>query len=486
MTYLIKYFFIFIYCIYIYFKLINYKIIIRKNSISFCVLSLVLSLLSYFLHIKILELANIIPLFILWLFLSKFQIAPQLSFVSIIISFTLSYTLFSISSAIILIILISQYHYLLPRPSLTIIIAIIEWILIIKLFHFKRFKKGMPFLFSSQFINIATILCLFLITFLTYLRHKNTTNFWSQSCSLAIFVASLAILIYWWQTQLTKTYKHRLLLRELESLRTETQEKDKLIAVLKEQNQELGRLIHRDNKRIPAMEYAVYDYIYADIENKEDRIAYGNTLIYEIQQLSNSRNLTLTEINNKRTLLYATGITALDALLNYMAKRALTEQIQFSVHSSIDLKEHIPKSILSEDFSHLLSDLLENALIAVRYAKTRYIQLQFYVSEKSFILELADSGIPFEPASLTGFGLYQRSTHTDTGGSGIGLIDIWKIKEKYRASIHIEEYEIHAPYAKKVTVIFNRKNQYTIRTFRKEHIAKGMERSDLQIYSHVS
>ena len=40
-----------------------------------------------------------------------------------------------------------------------------------------------------------------------------------------------------------------------------------------------------------------------------------------------------------------------------------------------------------------------------------------------------DNGIPFEVESLVSFGIVQRTTHEADGGSGIGTMEIWKIKE---------------------------------------------------------
>ena len=110
------------------------------------------------------------------------------------------------------------------------------------------------------------------------------------------------------------------------------------------------------------------------------------------------------------------------------------------------------------------------------------IQLQFYQAGKDFIIEIADNGNPFEANVLVNYGLEQLTTHADTGGSGIGLMDIWKIKEKYGTSLHITEYEKDAPYTKKIALIFNKKNRYTISTTRKEELQSISKRTDLQIF----
>ena len=187
------------------------------------------------------------------------------------------------------------------------------------------------------------------------------------------------------------------------------------------------------------MEHAVSEFLIMDLDNKELVIEKGNALLLEIQKLSSDRNNMVTEIYARKYKHHETGITELDTMLNYMEKRAYGEHIKLSVQTAINMHDFVPNTISAEDLSHVLSDLLENAIIASKHHATPIIQLQFYQTGKDFIIEIADNGIAFEAASLTNFGLEAMTTHADTGGSGIGLMDIWKIKEKYRASLHISE-----------------------------------------------
>ncbi len=480
---IIKFYCIFLCCTYISFRIMNHTIKYLIHKIAFFLLSFIFASLSHVLSSFLPKLEYILPIILLWISISIFTLQPQASFISTIIAFEMSLVTHAFSS-FISILIIAPLHYRIPffsYPMYALVSSILQIMLIFAIFRIKRFHKGMPFLFTTTFINIATSICLFLIVFITNTPTK-LPSLWIQVISPFIFITSLAILIYWWQTQLTKTYKRRLLFRELESLRTEVQEKDKLIEKLTEQNQELGRLIHWDNKRIPAMEHAVCDFLISGMENHEGQQAKGNELIEVIRSLSRNRANTLSDINYKRCKQYVTRILSLDALLNLTEKQALEENITFSVHIAVELTDYVPRFISAEDLTHALSDLLENALIATRYSCKRKIQLQFYELEKAFVLEIADSGIPFEVRSLVNLGLTQLTTHADTGGSGIGLVDIWRIKEHYGATLHIEEYENTSPYSKKISMIFNKKHQYTIRSFRKDEILKKNNRTDLQIF----
>jgi len=483
---IIKHLFIFWSCIYAATKLSNAKIKVCTKRFLLSILPLTLAILNYILKLHIMALAYILPLLILWLFLSHLIHQPRLCFIATTIAFLIGYGLFVITNGLILFIT-SPIYYSFPNTpyDLQVLLSgILHIFFTLYLFRLKRFRKGMPFLFSTTFINVWTIVGLIIFGILLYVQSPGYPKLWIATIILLIFILTLAFLIFWWQAQLTKSYKRALQLRELESLRLELQEKDKLITSLTTQNEQLGKLIHRDNKLIPAMNNAVCEYLISDTNASQTMKTKGDSLLTELRQLSENRTNILSEIYANKYKSYETSVTALDTLLNYMEKRANQEDIHLAVHIALDLKDYIPHIITSGDLVHLLSDLLENAFIATNHCMTRNIQLQFYVSQKVFIIEVADNGIPFEAISLINLGITKMTTHADTGGSGIGLMDIWEIKEKYGASLHITEYENAAPYSKKIAFLFNRKNRYSVSTWRKDNLLQASKRTDLQVYTH--
>lgn len=337
----------------------------------------------------------------------------------------------------------------------------------------------MPFLLSKNFINFGTGICLCFFCSLTYLQLSDYFRLrFVILISFLTFVSTTA-LIYWWQTQLTKSYLRKLQLLELESLRKELEETSREMEHLKKQNEELGRLIHKDNKLIPAMETAVIDFLSASEQKGNNTL--GQSLISQLRELSGSRGEILNEVSVARSHHFATGVPALDTLLAYFDRRAEARKMEFTVNVTPDLKAYVPSRISSDDITHLLADLLENAIIAVTPCTSRKIRLQIYPYRKWFVIELSDTGIPFQAESLLQFGIQQLTTHKDSGGSGIGLMDIWKLKEKYHASIHITEYPDSSPFSKRITFLLDHRNQYLIRTWRCEELKAESRRTDLCI-----
>lgn len=480
---IIKYYSLFYCCIYIITKTLKPFIAPLTSAIYNFIFPFFLSLIAHFCFLYITEATYIVPLTLTILTLNYFIEQPKRLFCITIYSFVISYCFLSSICFILTLIIYQIYRSTADFPYLLLIAmsSFFHLILTNAVLRIRRFKKGLSFLINVKLLNITTTICL-TTTIVIASISPTETSYPKRLLMFISFTCIFIFLIYWWQAQITKSYKQALINRELESLRMELKEKEKQLAEVSARNEELGRLIHKDNKRIPAMEHAVSEFLVMDLDDKEKAIERANTLLIEIHKLSDDRNHMVTEIYARKYKHHDYGISELDNMLNYMEKRAYGEHIKLSVQTAINFHDFVPKNISAEDLSHVLSDLLENAIIAAKHSSSPVIQLQFYQAGKDFVIEIADNGIPFEAASLVNFGLEQLTTHADTGGSGIGLMDIWKIKEKYGVSLHITEYNSDAPYSKKIALIFNKKNRYTISTERKEELLALSKRTDLQIF----
>lgn len=478
---IIKYFFIYLGCIYLYYHLLNIRIISLFQKCLLITLPMYLSLFTLLLRLYFPKMSNVLPILSLWIIFSCISLQPQITFVATMISFGISYGI-SIFSNMILVALILPNYYTyrsIPYYLFLLFVGILQIIILILLFRINRFRSGMPFLGTVKIVNIGTWICLFFFTILTYTQLSPYYHSGLILFVLLLLILPLAALIFWWQAQLTKSYLHKLQLLELESLRKELEETTKEMEHLKKQNEELGRLIHKDNKLIPALEAAVIDFLSAD--GVEKNKALGASLIRQLKELSGSRREILDEVSAARSRHFATDIPALDTLLDYFDRRAEARKMEFTVNIAPNLAAYVPSKISSEDITHLLADLLENAIIAVAPCASRKIRLQIYPYRKWFVIELSDTGIPFQEKSLLQFGIRQLTTHESSGGSGIGLMDIWKLKEKYRASIHITEYRNTAPFSKRITFLLDHRSQYLIRTWRFEELREKSRRADLCI-----
>lgn len=478
----IKYFFIFLSFFFLN-NLIQNKKDFSPKLILAIMYSFLLSFITCFCYTFIPFLSLFVPIFILSVINFIYNPIPQLAFSLTLISFALSYSLFIFSFFIIAIILApSHYHtFSFNQIKLYLLTGILQFFMIGLLKRIKRFSHGMNFIYTQKSINTGTLIGLLFCILITFSQLNPNPTIYVQAIVTLCIPLILLFLLHWWQSQLTKAYRKRLAQLELESLRTELEQKTALLKKLETQNEEMGRLIHKDNKLIPAMEHAVSSYLASGFTDIVLQQAQGEALLSDLKEFSEARRGILSTFAPISAPKYNTGIPSLDAILVYMYQKAQVQDIRFYAAATPESIAALPPALTTEKLVHMLSDLLENAIIATKTSTEKQIQVQIYLANGLFTIEVADTGCSFEPATLISFGLEKASTHLTEGGSGIGLLDIWKIKEETKASIHIHEYEAGAPFSKKLFITFDKKNKYVIHTWRDKELSPLVTRGDIVI-----
>lgn len=484
----IRIFFLYFNCIQILNCILNHSSRSLQYKRSFQIIfAFLAALLNAYVHFPILSIIiNLLPpLFITLLEYAKIK-SLKVVVVSLSLSLALSHFSLVVAITVIAALTMPAYHFLSDNKSLIIlslIMGLLQTILLHLLLGTKRLRNGMPYLYSTNFLNLGLALSLCALS--SYLYGHLMVSLTLKELILLTWIPFICffLLLHWWQSQLTKAYRKRLAQMELESLRTELEQKSILLKKLEAQNEEMGRLIHKDNKLIPAMEHAVSTYLTSDFTDLTLQQAQGEALLTDLKELSAARQGILSTFTPSATPKYETGIPSLDAILVYMYQKAQSNGIRFYATATQESIAKCPTKLTNEKLVHLLSDLLENAIIATKSSSDKQIQLQIYLANGIFTIEIADTGLSFEPATLISFGLEKASTHLKDGGSGIGLLDIWEIKEEVKASIHIHEYETGTPFSKKIFISFDNRNKYVIHTWRDKELAPLVNRGDLVLLS---
>ncbi len=457
---------------------ILYLVLISFFILSFC-------MQKYFSSLFTISFIIIFSIYILYFYKTKFDYA----FVLAAISYSIYYLIYNISSLLIALSLSSFYK---QNKSIPFTLAIfftnaLTYIFIILFFRIKRFKSGLLVFTNTTFINTVAIISFFVLSIktirYTYTGENQQVNNVIYGIPISLLLFLLALLLYlWWRKQITKSYIEKLQQLEIQSLYDELSEKEKLIQKLTDDNTSLARIIHKDNKLIPAMEHAVLDYLSVVPADMTDITTYGKQLADSLRDMAKDRKGILETYQNENIYLHQTGYVSIDAVLAYMQKKADANHISIECRFTKETINYVLEYISKEDLSHLLSDLLENALIAMRSHESGKLLVVFGKFHKEAYISVADSGIPFDIETLHTFGIQPHTTHSDSGGSGIGLMDIWKLKKKYRASIQIQEYENHKDhFTKKITISLNRKNHYVIQSYRHMAIMNTQTRGDLYV-----
>lgn len=465
---LIKYFFIIVSCFILYTKILDIKntklhiLIFLINSITISCLSYGVSLLTPYLRIF----SMMFLFFLSALLVFKRNILT--TFTSTVISFGASYICYVISAIITSPVSLIWAHWNIPKnlfnPITVPLIGIIQIFLSNIPFFFKRLRKGMPFLENFGNSIIGLVLCILIVIASTLLTVNSTDDLIFAVTIPSLFISGL-LLVAWWRKQLTKTYIEKIRQRELESLHIEVEN-------LKNENEKLSKIIHKDNKLIPSMIMTVKAALNT---NSSDEL---KQLTTELEILTNERAGTLAAYENKNATISATGCFRLDAILQYLHNKMISNEINFVLANSVDMK-HVVSTVIDENsLSTLIADLVENALIATRNQSDKYILLNFDYYNGNFNISISDSGVPFSPAVYRNLGINRYTTHKKDGGSGIGLMTSLELIKKHSSSFIIEELD-NQTYSKKVIVTFDGLSQIRINSQRPEVCKLTPYRNDI-------
>lgn len=486
----IRYFFI-IFCIYyVYYKLIylNHS---YKNSLLICFFSALINSFIITLPSKFDPLFRISLMFTLcYIFLVLFFSTDiYVSFKYLILSLGLSYTFLVLSTLINSVIFFSLYHTAsnVPYSYARYPIGIMQFIIMYFTFRSKRLTTGISKLIQRNtsrlgiFISIALAFCI-----ICAMSFQNKILGFSLLTRCVPIIILPFLLLFYWQRRITQTYLENM--RRLEILNYENTivDKDKHIKELENSNAHLGKIIHKYRKVIPAMELSVMELLQnsegLNIEEIKDK---AKSLQIQLEELRTERDNLLDKYQKETITASITGLHTVDALLALMEKRAKQDWIRYKMRIAPDIKEISLNSIKETDLLHLLGDLIENAIHAVNSTNTKDILIHIGNLNNFLLLEVSDSGVPFGIHTYQNFGNEAYTTHTEDGGTGTGLLDIWSIKKKYKASLYIYEYESPSNvYTKKISFLFDGKNHFLLKTYRDKEIKNTLIRGDLHVFPH--
>lgn len=464
---IIKYFFIILTSIHCYTRLLSLKKL--KYSSSKLVLfsyTLVCSLLLYVVRCFVPYLSIYILIITLFFVLKYIYKTDSLLTISTIL-YSLgiaygSYFLFTI-------IITFMINILLRIPTsniyiLQILVSLTQLISCILLFKIKRFKDGMPFLKKEYHITTGIISSIIILTLTMLISNNN-----GELALIVPFICILffAIFIYvFWKNHLRQVYDKNQADKREDYLNHEIEQ-------LRKEKEILSKLVHRDNKLIPALEMTVRDYVnnYGDTPNSQN-------IIEQLDNLTSERKGIIKNSSYKN--ICRTGFVGIDSMINYMYTKAQDENIEFNFILVGDLSEHIYSTISISDFDSILGDLIENAIIATKFNNGKHVLV--IISTSPLSIEVYDSGAPFDIKVLANLGLKRITTHKEFG-SGIGLTSIYEFGYKYNYSLTINEYKIDDPkYTKAVSIEFGNVREYCFITERSyKELKPLLRREDITI-----
>ena len=385
------------------------------------------------------------------------------------ISNTVVYILYSLSLIIeIAIKMIFSIEFDIRNQTIDLILALaIEAIFLKCIMNLKRIKNGLSFLkdqvgndyFALMFMEISANIIF------TYCIFVNSNDEFSWNILAMFFVLSI-IMVIMIQRTLTLYYKQKLLAKNIEDYKSEIALKDAQIKSLSDEKYKISKLNHEFYNRQKALIHKV------------EEITSMNTEIADELDLSKQINDLTKEYTDKaqeiKTLdkLPTTGIVEIDDMFKYMQSECNSKKIQFNLKINGNIYYMINNKIPQSRLVTLIGDHLRDAIIAIDFSNNTFKSILAVYEFCVF-----DTGIEFKIDTLLNLGLKPATTHKDSGGTGIGFMTTFETMKETKASLIIDEMRemSNTDYTKSVTIRFDGKNEYRIKSYRSDEIKKKMK-----------
>ena len=254
------------------------------------------------------------------------------------------------------------------------------------------------------------------------------------------------------------------------------------VSQLTEDNQRLAQIVHKDNKLVTAMASSVLEFVEQTPHlSPEELSRHSESMHRDLLSLSEHRQEALQQLSGTVTGQFHTGHMMVDSILHFGQKQAREHDISLAVNVDMEFWNSIFSEIDEEQLSHILADLIQNAIIATKSCVKREIIVSLASVDAKPSIGISDSGVDFPCVVLDKLGFEKCSQHLSEGGSGIGLMDIWQLKKNAKATLLIEEFEDDATCTKQITLIFDKKDRYLVLSPRKKEIQDTVRRTDILI-----
>lgn len=444
------------------FKILNKKITVNlKLNIIFIVVSVILGIIQYAMG----SIISTIILIILASILFDYENVLNNVFATII-SLSINYAIELIS--IIICFEIKRIANINNNYIELIIIAIIHFSILYGLLKIKKFKYGISFLqkkLSNEYIDLLVLNVSVIILFLGFWLN-NSNNKITSLMSLEILIYAIIMFITI-KKSLNLYYKQKLLENEVKETKEELEKKKREIQELEAENLSFSKKSHSLIHKQKSLEYKIQQMMNGTEISEEQSAEVRERLKKigeEIYKEKEKIELDKTEIEN------------IDDMLKYMEAECSKNQIEFNLQIKGNI-HHMTNNVVSkEDLEILLADHIKNAIIAIKHTDNinRSIMVKIGDINSVYGISIYDSGIEFELDTLKNLGKTPSTTHAEEGGTGMGFMNTFETLAKYKASLTIEEYNKPNKdnYTKMISIKFDNKNEFEIKSYRQNEIKK--------------
>ena len=470
---LIKMFFINICITYISFKIECYKHFEFKRKLLILSLNLIFALLYTALRIYLDTNFSYIICYLLYVLAFSILMHSDYLYklIIILISMAISLICMCIASIISYIILKSITSININTHNIIeyVIIGNIQLLIAYLFFRIKRFKDGFQFCQNNKSLSVVGII-ISIVTIIICILYGIYNNYYLRQSFIICLILGGVLMFNWIKRSITNYYKKQMKDRTVEIQAEQLKEKDEIISNLKSELESVLKINHKYNHRLSSMELAVNKLGNKMKLNEEFAKEYSD-ILDSISELSKEYKTELAVIDSE---LPKTNVYSIDNILEYMKKEANKYGIKLELKIKGSINYMVENIVSKSKLETLIGDHIKDAIIAINSSKSsnKNILVVLGIIDKYYELQILDTGIEFEIPTLLKLGKEAITTHKDTGGSGIGFMTTFETMQECKASLIIEEKQpiSNNDYTKSITIRFDGKNEYIIKSYRADKI----------------
>ncbi|MCL2342435.1 MAG: hypothetical protein FWC62_00835 [Firmicutes bacterium] len=351
------------------------------------------------------------------------------------------------------------------------IIFVLQLFLSWLLFRIRRFRNGFSFLFQRYALWIMLVVTGVLLVLVTLLTNPGNP-YYNFFYAAGILVIGAGIIIGV-RRAITATYRRRMLEQNITLLEKQLGEKEAELVQLRAQNEVVRVANHKINRRLSSLERGVSAMVIKAQSVSGMSAEMGEELtgaLDEIRQLAQEYQDEVAQAGGQK-LLPSTKLKAVDDLFAFYQARCAADKVQFNLRVNGSIPYFAEYVFPQNKLETMIGDHLQDALVAVKIGDnpSPSILVVLGLAGDCYEFSVYDNGIEFAVDTLLRLGKEQVTTHADMGGSGIGFMTTFASVDEYGASLIIEERRPDpADYSKAITVRFDKKGQYIVKTYRPE------------------
>ncbi len=357
-----------------------------------------------------------------------------------------------------------------------IVLGVVQFSMLYFLFRFKKFKHNINFNEKSIYsflLNIANILCIF-TGILVNTDFVSNPVFELGEFAIAFFGISILFL---YRKNSIDSYIRQQAIIERVLVEKSIEAYGKRVYVLERENEIMGKIIHRDNKILPALETAVVQNL------KKSNDEESAELLQTVCRYSAERGDDLDLLKQTALTFPQTHVAMIDAILYDLTLQCENAAVDFSVELLSDIREWFADESLDRtSMNVLISYLGDNAIkSAATISDGGKVKIVIGGAEGNApFVRVYDNGEPFHTKVLANMGIARITTRKETGGNGYGLQTLFETVRRFDASFTLDEIPC-PPYTKFVEVYFDGQHRIVLHSHRGKSIKAVSGRSDFAV-----